>query len=369
MPDLRKIVPRVAATVLACLLAATACGGLAGGESDAATESGGSHRDALADAPPLDSDSEGSAGSVTTTLVSGRGFINIVVDPSNIYASATPVPREGPSQGVIVRMGLDGGALITLGQQQGAAWSLAINGLYAYWTSKADLSRPWPSLERALLDGGAPKTLAIDSLRKVGLGGGPMGSALAVDSEHVYWTDDRKVEEGGVCGVLLRAELDGSRATTLATCVGRAVAPVGEPVGLAINATDAYWVNQDGVVGTVPLDGGAWRRLATEWGGNAIALDSDRVYWISGLAVMAVGLGGGQPTTLAKERVGFAIAVDESFVYWAGGRSPGRVMRVAKSGGTPITLASEKSVIRAIAVDNSSLYWGTATSLVRRTPK
>ena len=73
------------------------------------------------------------------------------------------------------------------------------------------------------------------------------------------------------------------------------------------------------------------------------------------------------------------IAIDEDYVYFTDFSTSGTVQKVAKAGGTPITLATNQVMPAGIAVDSTSVYWvnvgnsgyavpGTG-SVMRLTPK
>src|SRR5262249_14260139 len=143
--------------------------------------------------------------------------------------------------GDILRIPKAGGPATVIATSQGAAWSLAVNATSLFWTD-AD----YYTVSRADLDGANPAVVVADQL----FGG------IAADDTHLYWS------AGTVTGssAMNRANLDGSNAQVLGEV------PSGTPAyQIALDATYAYWANQDagGEILRVPLAGGAPTVLAT----------------------------------------------------------------------------------------------------------
>jgi hypothetical protein len=109
------------------------------------------------------------------------------------------------------------------------------------------------------------------------------------------------------------------------------------PLGIAVNATDVYWVNEE-IAAVNFIDG----------------------------TVMSVPIAGGTPNALASNQSPYGIALDATNVYWTGVDSAavpgeatltGAVLRISLAGGAPTTLASAPNVPAQIAVDGTSVYW------------
>jgi hypothetical protein len=54
---------------------------------------------------------------------------------------------------------------------------------------------------------------------------------------------------------------------------------------------------------------------------------------------------------------GLGIAVDSTTVYWMDNWSMGTIMKVARQGGNPVTIASNQCNPNAITVDAARIYW------------
>ena len=143
---------------------------------------------------------------------------------------------------------------------------------------------------------------------------------------------------------------------------------------------------------SAPLAGGEPTTLASgQESPNAIAVDDDYVYWLDmghqtgsetvGLgffpaakvdveagtgSVVRVAKSGGQPETLASHQdwPSWRIVPDATGLYWLNSVGPlsanatGAVMRLPPGGGEPITLAREQNHPWSLAVSQGALYWG-----------
>jgi hypothetical protein len=70
---------------------------------------------------------------------------------------------------------------------------------------------------------------------------------------------------------------------------------------------------------------------------------------------------GGAATNLAPGENVRGVAVDDAFIYFTDDTSTtGRILKVAKSGGTPTVLAENQDSPISIAVDATSVYWACA---------
>jgi hypothetical protein len=178
--------------------------------------------------------------------------------------------------------------------------------------------------------------------------------------------------------------VDGGTVTTLGP-------PQPTPVALAVNATSVYvWNygtftgnsqlnNADGTVVQIPIAGGAevtvGKNVEVFYAApylNAIALDTNNVYWVQGAnksdgAIMKVAIGSTNPQPIySNQFFPEGVVTDGVNVYWvswgtfdAQGNSnnDGTVMQGSVNGGTPITLASKLSAPACLAIDSKYVYW------------
>jgi hypothetical protein len=177
--------------------------------------------------------------------------------------------------------------------------------------------------------------------------------SIAVDATNVYWTDFEgvwSVPLGGGVPPLVRGS------------------SLGWGSGLAVNATDIYWNDEAGNVMRVALLGGTPMTLARQPGFlGAMALDANNVYWAVNEpagAVMKLTIGGGTPSAIAsnwEHPIGLALGATE--IYWTTGSlyGPSRSVMSAPidgvDGGSPTTLSSGEGAPRELAVDAEYIYW------------
>ncbi len=164
---------------------------------------------------------------------------------------------------------------------------------------------------------------------------GPL--ALTLGGGTAVWTNSGSFDSEG--GSIVETPMGGG-AIVDGIAVGQ-----GMPVGVAVEGTDIYWVDQgdpnvnnSGRVMKMPLDPKAAAdpiKLVSGGAPQGIAVDAAHVYWTDSQSqsVIMVPLAGGTPTTLATKQVApVAIAVDDANVYWttlAEGNGQGSIMRMA----------------------------------------
>jgi hypothetical protein len=198
-------------------------------------------------------------------------------------------------------------------------------------------------------------------------------SGIAIDSANLYFLGGFRDSAG-----VMKVALAGGDSVPLSTDV--------QTSAIAADGTNVYWTHYDsgpatGSVMKVAVTGGAPIPLAS---GphlvepdltNAIATDGAYVYWFEpnsapqgGMtpqvgtgSVMKVAVTGGDPITLADgQDKASAFAIDATNVYWNGYSmdNGGSLTKIAQTGGKPFTLAIGLPMVGPIAVDANGVYWG-----------
>lgn len=160
------------------------------------------------------------------------------------------------------------------------------------------------------------------------------------------------------------------------------------PGAIAMDAARVYWVAGDAIM-SAPIAGGPPATIVSNAGHpSAVAVDGANVYWVdTGGAVMRVSKGGGSPVTLVPSNApvgaSMGMAVDDADIFWTRGvtkggsnLSLGSVLKVAKTGGTPVTIAKNQETPWGIALTKDAVLWtnyamwapGTAGA-VKKAPK
>jgi hypothetical protein len=232
---------------------------------------------------------------VTLTAAGGYGA-GITVDATSVYWS---------NGGSVLKMPLVGGSVTTLVADGNQPFQVAVNTTDLYWTGFLG------TLGRVALDGSSTSTLVVSSLPT------PPPYFLALDSANVYYT----TQTDNTTGTVVAFALSGSSSLALGT--GQDLT-----AGIAVSGGHVYWAS----------------------GGTS----SPNTGSISGSATSVTGI---SPIATAEETP-YAVATDGTNVYWTNREEPGLVMRVSVTGGTPLTLASNRDLPNGIAVDGANVYWG-----------
>jgi len=169
-------------------------------------------------------------------------------------------------------------------------------------------------------------------------------TGLAVDTDTVYWTE--------FGGLIRKASKTSGIPITL-------YASQNNPQGIAVDDSTVFF--GDGVnMRSVPKSGGTSTILAAATP-SQIALDSSAIYWTDGAgAVRKMPKTGGSPVTIATDTNSpSGVKTDGVNVYWSEFSSPGKIWRVSVNGGTPVLLGTQVNN-RGVAIDptSSNVYWG-----------
>ncbi|MGH7327079.1 MAG: hypothetical protein ACREJX_01890, partial [Polyangiaceae bacterium] len=175
---------------------------------------------------------------------------------------------------------------------------------------------------------------------------------VAVAQERVYWVE-RNAADASLTAKSISVEGGTPDSITL---------PDGMPLGAGASSTsasnDAVYVGLEfgNQILRLPLDGSPATLIAAK-SPTAMAFDDANIYFGSQGAVSTVPKAGGDVVAIAPAENPTGVAVDDAFIYFADDTSTGRIVKVAKSGGTPIVLADNQGAPHAIAVDANYVYW------------
>ncbi len=135
------------------------------------------------------------------------------------------------------------------------------------------------------------------------------------------------------------------------------------PLGLALTAEVAVFGDEGGGIFTVPIGGGAKKKIApTKGAPTHLTIDATTVYFSDDQATKSVPIAGGAVTTLSTD-TGFSLAVDGARLIIAdfGG---GRVLSVPRTGGNAKTLADMQGGPLYPVVVGQDLVWVDAGDLM-----
>jgi streptogramin lyase len=207
-----------------------------------------------------------------------------------------------------------------------------------YWANQSG------SIGRANLDGTNPDGAFI--------GGGSQPIGVAVDGQHVYWTNAGS-------GTIGRANLDGSGVNE------SFITGASNPLGVAADGGHVYWTNANtGAIGRANLDGTGVNQSFISGQTNlvGVAVDGRYVYWARQLSIGRANLDGSGVNQNFIGVFAGSVAVDDQHVYWAFSGF-GTIGRANLDGSSPdenfIVGASQPA---SVAVDGQHVYWLNATA-------
>jgi sugar lactone lactonase YvrE len=286
--------------------------------------------------------------------------------PEKLTNDATTGPEpEDPA--AIARAPKDDGDPVDIDFLPASASDVAVDGGHVYW-----IDPKTETIGHAELDGD-PVEPALIALPEIEVGPGAFSPAnprgIAVDSEHVYWTN---AADGGTGkGTIGRADRDG------ADIRPKFIEEATKPEGIDVNATHIFWGNfglntsGNGAVGRANLDGTGTpeQKFVPSRGGGDVAVDDTHIYHsrieLGGGHLRRIDIddGIGSPESCSPALSGAAevpdIALDSSFVYLthpAGDRIARNDLTCGGPSFDPEFVASAGNPV-GLAVDAEHLYW------------
>jgi hypothetical protein len=235
----------------------------------------------------------------------------------------------------------------------GLAWCAASSQAFLYW-GNSDVGTI--SIGRAELDGSGIEQGFIGTS---GVGSGPYH--LAVDTHHIYW---------GTATSLGRANLDG-------TAADPGFIKEVDAIGVAVDDEHVYWTDlaHPNTIGRANLDGTEVDPsfITGVSADSALAVDATHIYWTDANnthLTRSIGRANIDGTEVEQRFIdvgadyAWGVAVDAQHLYWlCAGGSP-FVVRICRANidgtGVEESFVNEVSNPTALAVDADHLYWADA---------
>ncbi len=117
-------------------------------------------------------------------------------------------------------------------------------------------------------------------------------------------------------------------------------------------------------------------KIMPQSGNGGIAIDEKYVYWNAGGKIWRLAKDGGRPEPVASERVGIGVdmVVDDEKVYWTNHgyysanspTKPSPIYAVAKQGGPTEIFADQQHIPHSLVTDDKFVYWVTPSSILKQ---
>lgn len=260
---------------------------------------------------------------------------DIAVGPDAVFWIGAGGDPASDFKGSLQRVPKEGGTSTLIVGDQSEPTSLALAGTDVYWSTGNALVM-------------APNGAGPEESRASSLG---ISTELAVDGGTIFGL----AYFNGLS--LVSLPVDGTMVTTL---------PLGDytetPRAFALTPTSYVWVTWDfekslGTLWALSRAGGTKVALGTgTFEFPVMVADATHAYWIPSEdgKLVAVPLAGGAPETIATPGNSTTLAIDDTHVYWG---DQDNVMKVAKSGGAPVTVATHQLPVARIVMDDTHLYY------------
>lgn len=139
------------------------------------------------------------------------------------------------------------------------------------------------------------------------------------------------------------------------------------PVAVAVDSTGIYWTSfpPGGKLGFVrkrAANSTEWTTLADKQNGtHYLVADNVHLYWVTNdNRIMRIAKSGGSPSIFRRENSSISrIAVDEANIYWAQGENPRQIAMAPKKGGPKQILAKVQADLdpTPLALTSERVFW------------
>jgi len=250
-------------------------------------------------------------GGTPQTIAAGGGGVNyIAIDGTSVYFA-----NEYNGQVMKAPLDGDGGQTVTLATVNSGAGAagVAVDAVSLYWTNL-----DYGTVEAVPIGGGSATTLASGLTSPI---------LITLDAQNVY------VPCGdGTIHAIPKAGGDGGAGNVIVSGQG-----ADSISGIAVDSQHVYWSNNaaDGGIFEVPLGGGSPTQLVgSQNQAGSIAIDTAHLYWVTsqnpgGIVAMAPLTGGTAVTLATGQTEANGIVVNASNVFWAD-FAFGKVLQVVK---------------------------------------
>jgi hypothetical protein len=253
----------------------------------------------------------------------------------------------GVTTSSVLRINVNGGAITTIASNQDYPTDIKSDGVHIYWSNALSGSQAMKRQPLGTIGDGETVFSNANTL--------VAPQAIAVDSTNVYWFDYNLRRT-------FKAPKNGSQKDpTTGTATG--LSPIlGFPSWvMSVDATNIYFAPGYAEYAPINADGAGTELFYPGSSSTSIAIDATYVYYMTnnsgttGLARQPKTPGGAQqPITTFTGTLAHSMDTDANFLYFATNQA---LYKVAKTGGTPITLSTLVDGVERIVVTYEAVYW------------
>jgi hypothetical protein len=230
--------------------------------------------------------------------------------------------------------------------------AITVDGEFIYYVTGgtiASLNEGTSGLWEMPITGGAPTQLfkgVKENERSVTL---PDTWVLLTDDKYVYWAS----------GYIWRTPKNGGESEKIT---------IGTPTEMVMDEQNIYWQNYVGEgmppvpILSAPKTGGDPKPITAPLIRSGLAIDKDFIYWTQNEGIFRMPKTGGEPTKVYSPpdgQVTRGLATDAESFYFAQGSGKHALIKLPKTGGSPVQLAPTINTTHRIVVDDTHVYFVT----------